>query len=290
MPVFVRKRGVFSLVSSDKRGFMKEYLRLLLILAIPLLLVSVYSISGHRLVFNGWTVSKIHFWQKHLPCLGSPESPSDSISADTIVVVAVDTIAVEPVPLPLDTAGKRILFFGDSMIEGLSMRFADYARENGHQLYTVCWYGSTTTGWANSLDTLQSFLSWSEADYVVVSLGGNELKVKDLDNRAENIRIIQRALGTRPTIWVAPPSWVKNPTITGVIRGVVGDKRYFDSTRLTYTRGSDKMHPTFGSASRWMDSIAVWMSSPQTAHPIEMNFPQATQPRKWKKKFMFPKK
>ena len=290
MPVFVRKRGVFSLVSSDKRGFMKEYLRLLLILAIPLLLVSVYSISGHRLVFNGWTVSKIHFWQKHLSCLRSPESPSDSISADTIVVVAVDTIAVEPVPLPLDTAGKRILFFGDSMIEGLSMRFADYARENGHQLYTVCWYGSTTTGWAHNLDTLQSFLRWSEADYVVVSLGGNELKVKDLDNRAENIRIIQRALGSRPTIWVAPPSWVKNPTITGVIRGVVGDKRYFDSTKLTYTRGSDKMHPTFGSASRWMDSIAVWISSPQTAHPIKMDFPKATQPRKWKKKFMFPKK
>ena len=290
MPVFVRKRGVFSLVSSDKRGFMKEYLRLLLILAIPLLLVSVYSISGHRLVFNGWTVSKIHFWQKHLPCLGSPEDASDSISADTIVVVAVDTIAVEPAPLPLDTAGKRILFFGDSMIEGLSMRFADYARENGHQLFTVCWYGSTTTGWAHNLDTLQSFLRWSEADYVVVSLGGNELKVKDLDNRAENIRIIQRALGSRPTIWVAPPSWVKNPTITGVIRGEVGDKRYFDSTRLTYTRGSDKMHPTFGSASRWMDSIAVWMSSPQTAHPIKMDFPKATEPRKWKKKFMFPKK
>ena len=290
MPVFVRKRGVFSLVSSDKRGFMKEYLRLLLILAIPLLLVSVYSISGRRLVFNGWTVSKIHFWQKHLPCLRSPESPSDSISTDTIVVVAVDTIAVEPVPLPLDTAGKRILFFGDSMIEGLSMRFADYARENGHQLFTVCWYGSTTTGWAHNLDTLQSFLRWSEADYVVVSLGGNELKVKDLDNRAENIRIIQSALGSRPTIWVAPPSWVKNPTITGVIRGEVGDKRYFDSTRLTYTRGSDKMHPTFGSASRWMDSIAVWMSSPQTAHPIKMDFPKATEPRKWKKKFMFPKK
>ena len=272
---------------------MKEYLRLLLILAIPLLLVSVYSISGHRLVFNGWTVSKIHFWQKHLPShpLTAHRSPlTDSIPQDTAEVIAADTLIAEPVPLPLDTAGKRILFFGDSMIEGLSMRFADYARENGHQLYTVCWYGSTTTGWAHSLDTLQSFLRWSEADYVVVSLGGNELKVKDLDNRAENIRIIQRALGSRPTIWVAPPSWVKDPTITGVIRGVVGDKRYFDSTRLTYTRGSDKMHPTFGSASRWMDSIAVWMSSPQTAHPIKMDFPKATEPRKWKKKFMFPKK
>lgn len=272
---------------------MKEYLRLLLILAIPLLLVSVYSISGHRLVFNGWTVSKIHFWQKFLAShpLTAHHSPlTDSIPQDTAEVIAADTLIAEPAPLATDTAGKRILFFGDSMIEGLSMRFADYARENGHQLFTVCWYGSTTTGWAHNLDTLQSFLRWSEADYVVVSLGGNELKVKDLENRAENITLIQRALGSRPTIWVAPPSWVKNPTITKVIRGVVGDKRYFDSTRLTYTRGSDKMHPTFGSASRWMDSIAVWMSSPQTAHPIKMDFPKATQPRKWKKKFMFPKK
>jgi hypothetical protein len=39
-----------------------------------------------------------------------------------------------------------------------------------------------------------------------------------------------------------------------------------------------------------MDTIAVWMSSPQTAHLIEMNFPESTQPRKSKKKFMFPKK
>ena len=273
-----------------EKGFMKDYLRLLLILAIPLLLVSVYSVSGHRLVLGGWTMSKIHFWNRFMPELQPSELSPDTIPADTVEVLAVDTLTEEPVPMVPDTTGKRILFFGDSMIEGLSMRFADYARENGHLLYTVCWYGSTTTGWANNLDTLQSFLRWSEADYVVVSLGGNELKVKDLDNRAENIRIIQNALGTRPTVWVAPPSWIKTPTITEVIRNVVGDKRYFDSTRLTYNRGSDKMHPTFGSASRWMDSIAVWMSSPQTAHPIQMNFPQATQPRKWKKKFMFPKK
>ncbi|MBR5466071.1 MAG: SGNH/GDSL hydrolase family protein [Bacteroidaceae bacterium] len=270
---------------------MKEYVRLITILLIPLLLVLAYSSSGFRFSFNGLSISKLN-----LSCL-SPnpiETPvvGDSLSGTFVDTLALDTIIsnTESNITMIDTTGKRILFFGDSMIEGLSMRFADYARENGHELYTVCWYGSTTTGWANNLDTLHSFLRWSEADYVVVSLGGNELKVKDLENRAENIRIIQRALGSRPTIWVAPPSWVKNPTITGVIRGTVGEKRYFDSTKLTYTRGSDKMHPTFGSASRWMDSIAVWMSSPQTAHPIKMDFPKATQPRKWKKKFMFPKK
>jgi hypothetical protein len=175
------------------------------------------------------------------------------------------------------------------MIEGLAMRFADYANENGHKLYSVCWYGSSTLGWASNLDTLQSFLNWSQADYVVVSLGGNELRVKDLEARSQNIRKIQDALKDRPTVWIAPPSWIKNPTITGVIRETVGEKRYFDSTRLKFNRGSDNMHPTFGSASRWMDSIAVWLSSPQTAHPIRMNPPQQKYPRKWHKKLLFPK-
>ncbi|MBQ5393106.1 MAG: hypothetical protein IIU52_04670 [Bacteroidaceae bacterium] len=123
----------------------------------------------------------------------------------------------------------------------------------------------------------------------MVSLGGNELRVKDLEARSQNIRKIQDALKDRPTVWIAPPSWIKNPTITGVIRETVGEKRYFDSTRLKFNRGSDNMHPTFGSASRWMDSIAVWLSSPQTAHPIRMNPPQQKYPRKWHKKLLFPK-
>ena len=44
----------------------------------------------------------------------------------------------------LDTASKTILFVGDSMLEGLSPRLASYARLNGHKLYTVIWYSSTT--------------------------------------------------------------------------------------------------------------------------------------------------
>ena len=33
------------------------------------------------------------------------------------------------------------------------------------------------------------------------------------------------------------------------------------------------MHPTFYAASCWMDSVAVWMASPATAHPIRMDKP-----------------
>lgn len=277
---------------------MKEYVRLILILLIPLLLVSIYSISGHYIAFNGWKIGKVRIWEQMrdklsqdkiaLSCLqnSSPASENEPPALDSLISTQ-DSISQQSAEL--DTCGKRILFFGDSMIEGLAMRFADYADENGHKLYSVCWYGSSTLGWASNLDTLQSFLNWSQADYVVVSLGGNELRVKDLEARSQNIRKIQDALKDRPTVWIAPPSWIKNPTITGVIRETVGEKRYFDSTRLKFNRGSDNMHPTFGSASRWMDSIAVWLSSPQTAHPIRMNPPQQKYPRKWQKKLLFPK-
>lgn len=277
---------------------MKEYVRLILILLIPLLLVSIYSISGHYIAFNGWKIGKVRIWEQMRDKLSqdknalsslqnsSPASENEPPALDSLISHQ-DSISQQSVEL--DTCGKRILFFGDSMIEGLAMRFADYADENGHKLYSVCWYGSSTLGWASNLDTLQSFLNWSQADYVVVSLGGNELRVKDLEARSQNIRKIQDALKDRPTVWIAPPSWIKNPTITGVIRETVGEKRYFDSTRLKFNRGSDNMHPTFGSASRWMDSIAVWLSSPQTAHPIRMNPPQQKYPRKWHKKLLFPK-
>lgn len=277
---------------------MKEYVRLILILLIPLLLVSIYSISGHYIAFNGWKIGKVRIWEQMRDKLSqdknalssfqnsSPASENEPPALDSLISTQ-DSISQQSAEL--DTCGKRILFFGDSMIEGLAMRFADYADENGHKLYSVCWYGSSTLGWASNLDTLQSFLNWSQADYVVVSLGGNELRVKDLEARSQNIRKIQDALKDRPTVWIAPPSWIKNPTITGVIRETVGEKRYFDSTRLKFNRGSDNMHPTFGSASRWMDSIAVWLSSPQTAHPIRMNPPQQKYPRKWHKKLLFPK-
>ena len=277
---------------------MKEYVRLILILLIPLLLVSIYSISGHYIAFNGWKIGKVRIWEQMRDKLSqdknalsslqnsSPASENEPPALDSLIS-RQDSISQQSAEL--DTCGKRILFFGDSMIEGLAMRFADYADENGHKLYSVCWYGSSTLGWASNLDTLQSFLNWSQADYVVVSLGGNELRVKDLEARSQNIRKIQDALKDRPTVWIAPPRWIKNPTITGVIRETVGEKRYFDSTRLKFNRGSDNMHPTFGSASRWMDSIAVWLSSPQTAHPIRMNPPQQKYPRKWHKKLLFPK-
>ena len=58
------------------------------------------------------------------------------------IPVSADTMAV--VSHAPDTCGKRILFFGDSMVEGLSMRFSDYARENGYTFRSLEDYGYWT--------------------------------------------------------------------------------------------------------------------------------------------------
>ncbi len=49
---------------------------------------------------------------------------------------------------PLDEAPQRILMLGDSMLDGLLPRLADYALENGHSVNAVIWYGSRTIDWA----------------------------------------------------------------------------------------------------------------------------------------------
>lgn len=302
MPIFAHVKCL----CKDRYGInipcMKEYLRLILVLLIPLVLVLAYSWSGYRLVFNGCSISKVKGpseflalmqWNDSWFAMTADSCDNDKKAFHDMEAMGNDTIVSDSVcesmdTVPLDTTSKRILFFGDSMVEGLSMRFSDYAMENGHQLYSVCWYGSSIGAWASAPDSIDGMLTWAQPDYIVVSLGGNELRAKDLDRRMEDIQKIQERLGTLPTVWIAPPSWVRNPTITGVIEKSVGSRRYFDSTRLTYTRGSDNMHPTFGSSSRWMDSIAVWMSSPMTAHPIVMAPPTQKYPRRWHKRFIFP--
>ena len=125
---------------------MKEYARLILVLLIPLLLISAYSISDRLLNLNGFTVAKARLWQRTLSdwsvffqdstksdevqIINNIQQQKDSIS----VFLQIDTVVCHKAP---DTCGKHILFFGDSMVEGLSMRFSDYAQEFMERLKDV---------------------------------------------------------------------------------------------------------------------------------------------------------
>lgn len=168
---------------------------------------------------------------------------------------------------------QNILFIGDSMLEGLSKRFADYADQNRHTLNSIIWYSSTSDTWANT-DTLEYFIKKFEPTYIVICLGSNELFVKDISERRQNIRKIVDKLGNLPYVWISPPNWKEDTGINDAIITTVGKGRYFDSRGLDLARKKDHAHPTDAAAAVWMDTIAQWLKSSQCENPLLMEYPE----------------
>ncbi len=263
---------------------MKAYLKVIGILLLPLAFVIWYAYSPVQIPPPGWKLSKA---KPHLNALVKEESPNrqgptekeketSTTSMSSKTSKTSKTIAAaqakEASPFLPDTSSHRILFFGDSMVEGLLRRMNCYAFANGHKMTNVVWYSSTTEIWAQT-DTLRYFINNVQPTFAMISIGANEQFVKDAAGREAYIRQILKELGDIPFIWIGVPAWKEDTGINELTKRVVGESRYFDSRGLTLQRGRDRMHPTFYAASCWMDSVAVWMASPATAHPIRMDKP-----------------
>ena len=82
-----------------------------------------------------------------------PHKTELSALPDTTITQEAKTATVE-----CDTANQVILLIGDSMLEGPSPRLAAYARHNGHTLYSVIWYSSTSEIWGQS-DKLRRYIA-----------------------------------------------------------------------------------------------------------------------------------
>lgn len=173
----------------------------------------------------------------------------------------------------VDTSRLRILLFGDSMCEGLTRRLDDYAGENGDSLSTFVWYSSSTELYAKT-NVIETLIKRKRPQFIIIALGSNELFVRDLEQRDQNIKAIIGKLGDTPYVWIGPPNWKKDTGIDSLILANVGKERYFDSSHLKLVRGKDHVHPTFTAAGQWMDLIAQWLSDPnKTAYPIRMKKP-----------------
>jgi hypothetical protein len=172
----------------------------------------------------------------------------------------------------IDKKKKRILLIGDSMMEGLMFRMKDYTEHNGHFLQPVVWYGSSTKTWGEC-DTLSYYIRKYTPDFVVVVLGGNELFIRGVEQRAPYVQHVLKQINPRDYIWIGPPNWKKDTGINELIKKHVQKGAYFPSKNLKLARRKDGAHPTRAAAAIWMDSVAAFMRSPQTAHPIEMGAP-----------------
>lgn len=193
---------------------------------------------------------------------------------DTALIAAADTVVhSRPVfPVPCDTAAQTILFIGDSMLEGLGPRMAAYAGENGHTLYNVMWYSSTSEIWGSSA-RLKDYIAKLQPTYVFICLGSNELFVNDIAKKRRGfVQNIIADIDTIPYVWIGPPNWKPDTGINQLISEETKPGCFFLSNGMSFERSKDGAHPTRSSAALWLDSVARWMPD-NCLHPIKMNKP-----------------
>ena len=204
-------------------------------------------------------------------------TPADELElADVVTTDSVSGKAIATVErAPLDTTKKNILFIGDSMLERLSPRIAAYAEENEHQMNTVIWYGSSTEVWATSGRAKECIQKY-RPDYIIISLGGNELFVNDIiARRTKYVKQIVAEFADIPYVWIGPPNWKKDTGINKMIQSVVPKGNFYLSYTPDqhYERAKDGAHPTPASAAKWADRICKWIVE-ESNNPIVLNLPQ----------------
>ncbi len=209
-------------------------------------------------------------------------------------ILSQDSIAVVPNSIPeqsrtIDESPQTILFIGDSMLEGLSPRLAAYAKENGHKLYSVIWYSSTSEVWGETTK-LAEYIEQFKPTYVFVSLGANELFVRNIAERRDKfVKNIISQIGDIPYVWIGPPNWKEDTGINYLIAKNARKGSFFLSNGMHFDRAKDGAHPTRKSAGLWLDSVARWMPE-HAAHPIKMNKPKQEKARPERVIVLQPKK
>ncbi|MCM1483390.1 MAG: SGNH/GDSL hydrolase family protein [Muribaculaceae bacterium] len=242
----------------------KQYFGVWSIITIALVVIAAISFAESPCIF-GYKI-------KQTPIAENLMAVSTA-DADGTGAVAEAKSDVKPAfPAPLDTASQNILIIGDSMLEGLNPRLAAYAKANGHRLNSVIWYSSSSEYWG-TCDTLKVFLKRFNPSFIFISLGGNELFVRDIKaKRDKYVKEFLSQIGDIPYLWIGPPNWKKDTGINELIAENVKPGCFFLSDGMHFDRAKDGAHPTHESAAKWLDSIARWMPE-HAAHPIKMKMP-----------------
>lgn len=242
------------------------YLGVWLLITAALIIVVGYSFIEKELVIGNWHAKKAPFKEKMLASReeGSAEG---GMSAEELEAV-IDQF--EETKIETDTTPQSILLIGDSMTLNLAYRLSKYAKQNGHEFHAVNWDSSNTRIWSAS-DTLSHFIKEYGATYVFISLGSNELYLKNAESRRPDVKKILGMVGDLPYVWIGPPNWKEDYGINDMIASECRRGSFFRSAGMEFKRKKDHVHPTRESSAEWIDSIMRWL--PQSAHPIKADVP-----------------
>lgn len=243
---------------SGKKDYRKTYLWLWLLLAVGLAVVCCISFYDN-LKIGDYEVSKGTFADVIL-------APERQESSDEDAYASQEPVYEQPKVLAeTDTTVKSVLIFGDSMTILVANRLAAYGEKNGYEVASVTWDGSSSVSWSGC-DTLENYIDLYKPDFIVVTLGSNELFLKNFDLRKPYVEKLVDKIGDIPFVWIGPPNWKEDVGFNDMMRKALPPGTYFDSNGLDLPRGKDHIHPTPKGGIAWTDSIMRWMAF--TPHPI----------------------
>lgn len=263
-----------------RKNYKQTYLYLWLLLALALAVVCGISF------FDDARFGEIELTQapfKETILAPEPEAPGETVAGDEIEIPLDGTAAgtsgapggARPAPVITaepDTTVKTVLIFGDSMTILVANRMAAYGEKNGYRVASVTWDGSSSVAWS-SCDTLDNFISRYRPDFIMVTLGSNELFLKYFDKRKPYVEKLVEKIGDIPFVWIGPPNWKEDQGYNAMMESTLPPGTFFCSDGLDLPRGADHIHPTPAGGITWTDSIMRWMAT--TPHPIPAEMPDS---------------
>lgn len=228
-------------------------------------LIILFLSFGEDLNIGGHTMKKGTF-PETLLAANTPLPIVEELPEDSVDVK-------EEVILQPDTTVKSVLIFGDSMTVLIARRMAAYGAQNGYKVSAITWDGSSTSKWCDS-KTLDQFMKEVKPDFIMISLGGNELSGKNFDSRVPYIEKLLKKIDGIPFVWIGPPNWKKDLGYNDMLERTLPKGTFFRSEGIELERSKDHIHPTPKAGGIWTDSIMRWMKT--SAHPIPAELPDAS--------------
>ena len=235
-----------------------------ILITVTLVIFIGFSFSDELKIGNH-VITKAYFPET---ILTKNETEEDSIiyqPSDTIPIPA-DTL-IEP-----DTTIHSVLVFGDSMTHLLAMSIAKYGTKNHYKVTGVTWESSSIPSWRNS-GKIREYLELSKPDYVLISLGSNEMGLKHFERRIPDIEAIVKELGNIPYIWIGPPLWSDDKGLYPVLERTLPRGKLFKIEDMDIERGPDHVHPNRRGADQWADTLMRWIK--KSDHPFLTEIPDS---------------
>ncbi|NUO51272.1 MAG: SGNH/GDSL hydrolase family protein [Polyangiaceae bacterium] len=179
-----------------------------------------------------------------------------------------ETAKPEAPPLP---KGTVVLHVGDSFVHsGLTQRLRELFAPYDVKYEVRAEHSTNSLDWAKRMPEL---VASTQPDFVIVTLGGNEIGSKHLDVQARAAERIVKAIGNRPCVWTTPPLWMEESGLFDAVAPKVAPCRFFETDAVVgkfIPRREDKIHPTKEGGAMWADALFAWTLRERTGPRWEL--------------------